>query len=207
MAKIEFYFDCSSPWTYLGISRIGDLARRNNAELHWRPVLVGGIFNQVNEQVYQNRANPDHPKYRYMRKDLMDWAAMQGVQIGWPTIFPVNAVKGMRAAIHALDEGKAEAFAMRLCHAYWGEDRDISQDAEVARVAAEVGLDGDATVAATADQAIKERLKDYTQQVVDRGGFGSPTIFINDTDMFFGNDRMDLIEWAVQGRPAGGPRR
>ena len=77
----------------------------------------------------------------------------------------------------------------------------------MARVAADVGLDGDATVAATADPAIKQRLKDHTQQVVDRGGFGSPTIFINDTDMFFGNDRMDLIEWAVQGRPAGGPRR
>ncbi|MDF1722711.1 MAG: 2-hydroxychromene-2-carboxylate isomerase [Minwuia sp.] len=207
MAKIEFYYDCSSPWTYLAISRIGDLARRNDAELYWRPVLVGGIFNQVNEQVYQNRANPDHPKYRYMRKDLMDWAAMQGLEINWPSIFPVNSVKGMRAAVHALDNGKAEEFAMRLCHAYWGEDRDISQDEVVASVADDVGLDGAATLAATADQAIKDRLKDYTQQVVDRGGFGSPTIFINDMKMFFGNDRMDLIEWTVQGRPTGGPRR
>ncbi|MEC9347565.1 MAG: 2-hydroxychromene-2-carboxylate isomerase [Pseudomonadota bacterium] len=205
MSAIEFYFDCSSPWTYLAITRIGDVARRTGATLDWKPILVGGIFNQVNKQVYENRANQSHPKMRHMRKDLLDWANYYGVQINWPTIFPINSVKGMRAGIYAADQGKAEAFAIALCAAYWGDNRDISQDDEVVKVAESVGLDGAAALAAANDPAIKERLKDNTQQVIDRGGFGSPTIFVNGTDMFFGNDRLELVEWAINGRkPAAG---
>lgn len=206
MPKLEVYFDCSSPWTYLCISNVGAVARRNDVEPIWRPVLVGGIFNQVNQQVYENRENPDRPKYRYMKKDLIDWAAFHGVRINWPSIFPVNAVKGMRACIAALDEGKVEPFALRLCDAYWGDDRDISQDEVIIDVANAVGLDGEAIVRRTAEPEIKERLKRYTQEVVDRGGFGSPTMFVDDTDMFFGNDRLVLLEWALQGKAPGAGR-
>lgn len=197
MAKLEVYFDCSSPWTYLAIAKIGDIARARGAELIWRPVLVGGIFNQVNQQVYENRANPDHPKYRYMRKDLLNWAHHHGVQINWPTIFPVNSVKAMRACIAALDDGKVEPFALEVCDAYWGRDLDISQDAVIAGCAEAVGLDAASIVERAGDPAIKQRLIDYTQQVVDRQGFGSPTFFVNDTDMYFGQDRLVLIDAAL----------
>lgn len=198
MAKLEVFFDCSSPWTYLAIAKIGDVARRNGAELVWRPILVGGIFNAVNQQVYENRANPDHPKYRYMRKDLMNWAGYHNVHIQWPSIFPVNSVKAMRACIAALDDGKVEEFAIEICDAYWGRNLDISQDEIVAACAEAAGLDAASILERTADQAIKDRLKDYTQQVIDRGGFGSPTLFINDDDMYFGQDRLPLIEAALQ---------
>jgi 2-hydroxychromene-2-carboxylate isomerase len=198
MARLEVFFDCSSPWTYLAIARIGDVARRNNAELIWRPVLVGGIFNQVNKQVYENRANPDHPKYRYMRKDLMNWADYHGVTINWPTIFPVNSVKAMRACIAALDDGKVESFALEICDAYWGRNLDISQDDVVAACAEAVGLDAASILDRCNDPGIKQRLKNYTQDVIDRAGFGSPTIFINETDMYFGQDRLPLIEAALQ---------
>lgn len=197
MAKLEVFFDCSSPWTYLAVAKIGDLARKHDAELIWRPVLVGGIFNQVNQQVYENRANPDHPKYRYMRKDLMNWAGYHDVHIVWPSIFPVNSVKAMRACIAALDDGKVEPFALEICDAYWGRNQDISQDDVVATCAQAVGLDAVSILARAGEPEIKERLKDYTQQVVDRGGFGSPTMFINGEDMYFGQDRLPLIDAAL----------
>lgn len=194
MPKLEVYFDCSSPWTYLCIAKVGDIARARGAELIWRPILVGGVFNQVNQQVYENRANPEHPKYRYMRKDLMDWARYHGVTVNWPTIFPVNAVKPMRACIAALDDGKVEPFALEICDAYWGRDLDISQDEVIAGCAKAVGLDGDSIVARTGEQDIKDRLKRYTQDVVDRGGFGSPTMFVDGDDMYFGQDRLPLLD-------------
>ena len=125
VAKLEVFFDCSSPWTYLAIAEIGDLARRTGAQLIWRPILVGGIFNQVNQQVYENRAKPDIPKYQYMLKDLSDWSRHRGVTINWPTVFPVNAVKAQRACIAALDDDKIEDFALAICAAYWGDDVDI----------------------------------------------------------------------------------
>ena len=194
MAKVEFFFDCSSPWTYLAIAEIGGLARRAGADLIWRPILVGGVFNQVNEQVYENRARPDSPKYRYMLKDLGDWSRHRGVAVNWPRIFPVNAVKAQRACIAALDDGKVEDFALAVSAAYWSDGVDISQDQAIIDCAAAVGLDGASVLARCADQTIKDRLKAYTQDVIDRGGFGSPTLFVDGGDMYFGQDRLTLLE-------------
>ena len=72
MRRIEFFFDCSSPWTYLAFHRIEAIARAGAAELSWRPILVGGVFNQVNASVYEQRANPTPAKLRYYGKDLAD---------------------------------------------------------------------------------------------------------------------------------------
>lgn len=199
MSTLEVYFDTSSPWTYLALTEIGDLARRCKAELIWRPILVGGIFNQVNQQVYENRANPGTPKYQYMLKDLQDWARHRGVPINWPSVFPVNAVKAQRACIAALDLGQTEHLALAICKAYWEDGEDISQDTPLARCCEIAGLDAAAILSACQDQAIKDRLRQHTQEVIDRGGFGSPTMFVNDKDMYFGQDRLALVEAALRG--------
>jgi len=96
---IEFFFDCSSPWTYLAFHNIQPLAKECDAEISWRPILVGGIFNTVNPSVYASRETPVPLKSRYMKKDLADWARSAGLAIKMPpTVFPVNSVKAMRAA-------------------------------------------------------------------------------------------------------------
>ncbi|MBD3647738.1 MAG: DsbA family protein, partial [Pseudomonadales bacterium] len=88
--KVEYFFDCSSPWTYLSFTRIEDICERHGAELEWKPVLVGGVFNAVNQSVYEQRANPVPAKAKYYQKDLQDWASFQGITIGAPPVFPVN---------------------------------------------------------------------------------------------------------------------
>ena len=72
MRRVEFFFDCSSPWTYLAFHRIEEVAA--GAQLEWRPFLVGGVFNTVNPTVYAQRASPTPTKPRYYGKDLADWA-------------------------------------------------------------------------------------------------------------------------------------
>ena len=57
MARLEFFFDCSSPWTYLAFHRVGEVAAEAGAELVWRPILVGGVFNAVNPRVYEQRGD------------------------------------------------------------------------------------------------------------------------------------------------------
>lgn len=198
MARLEFFFDCSSPWTYMAIAEVGALAKRTGAELEWKPVLVGGIFNEVNKQVYENRSNPSTPKYQYYRKDLADWTRHYGMKIGQPSVFPVNAVKAQRACIAALDDGRIEEFAMALCAAYWGEDVDISQDQAILDCAKTAGLDANSILIRSSAPAMKARLKAYTQDVIDRGGFGSPTMFVNGDDMYFGQDRLVLVEEALK---------
>jgi 2-hydroxychromene-2-carboxylate isomerase len=198
---IEFFFDCSSPWTYLAFHNIQPLAKEFGAEISWRPILVGGIFNTINPSVYATREKPVPAKLNYQKKDMADWARSAGLAIKMrPTVFPVNSVKAMRGCIHLAPEGKLVPFARAVFEIYWGEDKDISQDAVLTEVCQRVGVDPAKLLAGIGEQAIKDQLKANTDEVMARGGFGSPTIFIDKTDMYFGNDRMPLIREALARR-------
>ncbi len=198
MAKrLEFFFDCSSPWTYLAFVRVQDVVARTGAEIVWKPILVGGVFNAVNQEVYERRAKPEPRKTAYYFKDLQDWARLAGVAIGQPPVFPVNAVKAMRGALVAQDEGKLVAYSRAVFEAYWGKLEDISQLPVLARIAAEVGLEPSAFVARVDDAQVKERLRQNTEELIARGGFGSPTMFVDGVDMYFGNDRLPVVEAAL----------
>lgn len=197
MATLEFFFDCSSPWTYLAFSRIEGVIERTRAKVEWRPILVGGIFNSVNQTVYESRANPHPVKGRYYVKDLRDWARFCGIEIGQPPVFPVRAIDPMRAAIVALDEGKLVPFAWATFRAYWGDLKDISQPDVLAEICRTVGLDWQMVGHRIKEDDVKNRLRQNTEDVIARGGFGSPTMFVNKTDMYFGNDRLPLVEAAL----------
>jgi 2-hydroxychromene-2-carboxylate isomerase len=93
-------------------------------------------------------------------------------------------------------------FARAVFETYWGGDQDISKDEVLTEVCKSVGVDPQKFLAGIADQAIKDQLKANTDEVMARGGFGSPTIFIDKTDMYFGNDRMPLVREALQRRRA-----
>jgi 2-hydroxychromene-2-carboxylate isomerase len=114
----------------------------------------------------------------------------------------VNSVKAMRGCILLAPEGKLVEFARTVFEIYWGEDKDISQDAVLAEVCQRVGVDPAKFFEGIGRQAIKDQLKANTDEVMARGGFGSPTIFLDKTDMYFGNDRMPLIREALQRRKA-----
>ncbi len=198
MARLEFFYDCSSPWTYLAFDRIEGVARDTGAELIWKPILVGGVFNAVNPSVYESRERPVKAKVTYYAKDLQDWARRQGLRIGQPPVFPVNSVKAMRGAFYAEEEGKISPYSRAVFEAYWGDLRDISQEDVLREIVEAVGLDAETFFSKIADPAYKARLKANTDEVIARGGFGSPTLFVNGDDMYFGNDRLDLVRDALR---------
>ena len=194
--KLEFFYDCSSPWTYLAFSKIEEVAQRHNNELVWRPILVGGVFNAVNPSVYETRERPVKPKARYYAKDLQDWAHLYGLKIGQPKVFPVNSVKAMRGAFVAHEHGKISPYSRCVFEQYWGEDRDISKDEVLRDIVGKVGLDEKEYFTKIASPDYKDKLKRNTDELIERGGFGSPTMFV-DGEMFFGNDRLALVEHAL----------
>lgn len=199
---IECFFDCSSPWTWLAFRNLRKLSLELGEPVGWKPVLVGGIFNAVNPSVYQFRDKGVPAKQAYLRKDLQDWARHEGVTIVFPpSVFPVNSVKAMRACCWLLDRDAASAgmedFAEAVFKAYWGDDRDISQAPVLAEIAAGQGLDAAALLAGIATPEVKARLKAHTDEAIARGAFGSPTVFVADDDMYFGNDRLPLVREAV----------
>ena len=197
MKKIEYYLDCSSPWTYLSFRGILDLKRKKDFEIIWKPILVGGIFNSINPSVYESRKNPVKEKAAYSQKDLKDWSELREITINWPTIFPVNSVKAMRGAFYFIDKGGIEFYLEDVFQGYWTNGKDISDTDYLSSIAEENGGKALEYLEFISTDEAKQRLINNTQELIDRGGFGSPTFFLDDQDMFFGNDRIQLIEQRI----------
>ncbi len=201
---VEFFYDCSSPWTYFAFTRIIPLSERLQVPITWRPILVGGVFNAVNQEVYAAREKmfnaTNSRRLNYYLKDLTDWARLCGVRAEMPQGHPINSVKAMRGAFYAEEQDLLVPYSRAVFETYWGSDRpDISSDEVLATICDRVGLGQDGFFGAINDQCYKDLLRANTDELIERGGYGSPTIFINGEDMYFGNDRMELVEYRLKG--------
>ena len=195
MKKIEYYLDCSSPWTYLSFRGILELRKNKEFEIIWKPILVGGIFNSTNPSVYESRKNPVKEKLEYSQKDMADWAAERNIQFNWPKIFPINSVKSMRGSFYFLDKNQnIEEYLEKVFKAYWTEGKDISSNDCLKDIVTSLSASADDFMEFIDLPETKKRLVDNTQELMDRNGFGSPTFFLDTEDMYFGNDRIQLIE-------------
>lgn len=199
--KLEFFFDCSSPWTYLAFNNLPPIAARFETPILWRPFLVGGVFNEVNKAVYAARENPTKtPRSDYYAKDLADWALYSGLTIHFPPScgHPVNAVKVMRACIAVEPQGKLLPFAKAAFEALWRDERDLGKEEVVADICRTAGVDPHWLLAEIATPAIKDQLRANTDEAIARGAFGAPTFFLDGGDMYFGNDRVPLLAFALE---------
>lgn len=196
---IELFFDLTSPWTWLAVHNLVPMAQRHGAEIVWRPILVGGLFNTVNPSVYERRENPVPVKERYGAKDLGDWARLAGLEIHFPPAcgHPVNAVLAMRVALAMQARGKLEPFAFAAFDALWAHERDLAAPAVLTPLIAAQGEDPQTIFAEAQSDGIKAQLRTNTDELIARGGFGSPTMFVDSDDMYFGNDRLPLVEAAL----------
>ena len=193
---IEFYFDCSSPWTYLAFAEIVSFSQRHELEIDWKPVLVGGVFNTVNQDVYEFRKKPNLLKLNYSNEDLYLWSKVRGINISFPEVFPVNSVKAMRGCLFAIKEDQLVKFAEKVFQSYWSEGKDISQEDLLLDIAKNSNLNTEEFIKFISSQQAKELLINNTDELIKRGGFGSPTFFYKEK-MFFGNDRLHLLEEAI----------
>lgn len=203
--ELEFFYDCSSPWTYFAFTRIIPMAAELGVTIRWRPILVGGVFNAVNKELYRQRedafTNPGNQrKMNYYLKDMQDWARLCGVTAVMPPGHPISAVKAMRGCFYAEEQGLLVPYSREAFATYWGGDSpDISNDEVLAGICQRVGLDLEGFFNAINDQQYKDLLRANTDEVIERGAFGSPTIFIDGDDMYFGNDRLELVEARLRG--------
>lgn len=194
---IDFYFDFSSPYGYFASTRIEDIAARHEREVVWRPILLGAVFKVTGQQPL-----PTIPlKGSYAKHDLARSARLLGVPFKFPGKFPIAGQAPSRAYYWVADKDRAGAKKLvhALYHAYFAEDRDISSPEVTANVAAKMGHDRSAVLAALNDPAVKERLRTEVDAAIERGVFGSPYIVV-DGEPFWGSDRLDQLEkWLATG--------
>ena len=190
---IEFYFDCSSPWTYLAFTEILKLSQKYGIEVKWKPILVGGVFNAVNQDVYEFRRKPNLLKLNYSNDDLDLWSKVREISINFPKVFPVNSVKAMRGCLFAQKENMLVEYANNIFKAYWSDGVDISNEDMLLNIVKSSHLNTKKFIEFINSQQCKDLLKENTEDLIKNGGFGSPTFFYNNY-MFFGNDRLELFE-------------
>ncbi|MGV7122293.1 DsbA family protein [Sphingopyxis sp. 550A] len=199
-ARVEFFFDLSSPWTCLAFHNLPGVLERTGASATWRPILVGGVFNAVNPAVYAAREQTDNRRMEHSWKVLKDWARLAGVPMNFPSQWhPAKSIHAMRfCCVLEEDQDALVRFAGAAFASYFDRQENLDDPGVLEAVANAVGLDGAAIRAASTSDAVKARLRTNTEEVIARGGYGSPTIFVEDTDMYFGNDQLPLVEAALK---------
>ena len=188
---IDYYFEFSSPYSYLAASQLDWVFQQTGAEINIKPMVLGAVFKE------QGNAMPASvpAKGKYMFTDLKRWAARYQMPFRWPSVFPVNSILGHRAVLVAqreLDRQQAKQVMLTIYHSYWGEGIDIGDADELFAELDGAGFDAAKIIQGTQDPDIKQQLKDLTAEAVDRGVFGAPTFFVED-QMFWGNDRLDFL--------------
>ena len=196
MNELQFFFDFSSPFSYLAATQVEAVAARSGAVVRFRPFLLGALFKAVGTVDIPFFAMSE-PKRRHTATDLFRWADHYGVPFKWPSRFPMNTVKALRMVLQLPEEARP-AFVHAVNGAYWADDRDINDDATLVAIASGLGLDGAALLAGTKSDEVKAQLKTATDEAVRLGLFGAPTFMVGKL-LFWGQDRLPFVEKALQG--------
>jgi 2-hydroxychromene-2-carboxylate isomerase len=202
-ARVEFFYDLSSPWTYLAFTNLSGVLARTGAQAQLKPILVGGVFNAVNQSVYAAREATDSRKLKHSWRVLKDWAALAGADMNFPSQWhPAKSVNAMRMACALADDQAALLkFTSAAFESYFGRQENLDDPDMLVAVASSVGLDGEAMRQRSQSDEVKALLRANTEEVIERGGYGSPTIFVDGKWMYFGNDQLPLVEYRLRENP------
>ncbi len=202
---VDFWFDYSSPFAYLGATQIASVAAAAGATVRWRPMLLGGLFKDLGTPDVPLFAMPE-AKRVYLSREMNRWAHWWGVPFRFPGRFPIRTVAPLRLTL--LAGGAAPALAARIFAAAWVEDRDIADPTVLRTLAADAGVDP-MLVDRTGEPGVKQALVDATAAARAAGVFGAPTCVVHDPGgplLFWGQDRLELVDAALRGwRPSREP--
>ncbi|MBK8942693.1 MAG: 2-hydroxychromene-2-carboxylate isomerase [Polyangiaceae bacterium] len=191
--RLEFFFDFASTYSYLASTQLDAMAERAGAEILWRPMVLGAVFQGAGNDMPAKVA----AKAPYLLRDIERWAKHYGVPFKMSSHWPCPTIAAERLTLVADESGKGPAFAKAVFRAMWAEDRNINDEAELSKLLAEVGLDPAAALARSKSPEIKERLRTNTDLALSRGAFGAPAMFVGE-ELFWGNDRLHFVEDALK---------
>ncbi|MDH4248029.1 MAG: 2-hydroxychromene-2-carboxylate isomerase, partial [Deltaproteobacteria bacterium] len=199
---LQIFFDYNSPYSYIASTQIEALCRRCETQLQWVPFVLGGVFKE------RGVTPPFRLPYRvaYLNQDLEDLAAFYGIPYRHRTEFLFNPILSLRATL-AVPSGESRSRAVHaLFRGAFVEDQDLGQPNVVRSLLDQAGLDGPALVEAAGSPPVKEELKRNTDLALSKGLFGAPSFLLEDGKMFWGQDRMTVLEWYLKNRKgnAGG---
>ena len=198
MAEIEYFYAAHSGYAYLGSARFMAVAAAAGRRIAHRPMDLRRVVEQAGAVPIGQRSQA-HRDY-FFRREIDRWAEERAapVMAGTPTHHAHDITLPNCLLIAGVLQGHdVDRLAHGLLQSHWRDNADLADAATLARIAAAAGLDGDALVAASRAPTVMAQYEDNTQEAIQRSVFGSPTYFV-DGDMFYGQDRLEMVERALQ---------
>ncbi|MDO9564914.1 MAG: 2-hydroxychromene-2-carboxylate isomerase [Bradyrhizobium sp.] len=195
---VDYYMALTSPWTYLGCAPFEEIVRRHKVTVNIKPCKFGPIFEQTGGLPLPKRS-PQRRAYRMM--ELKRWREVRDVPlILEPKYFPCDDGVGTRLLIAAKLQGKDTLkLSEELGRAVWEREETLADPDHVASAARRAGLDAAALRAGGPSDAELDALHEqYTREAVAAGVFGAPSYVLPSGEIFWGQDRLELLERALK---------
>lgn len=195
---IDYYLSLNSPWTYIGSGPFAEIARRYGASVNVKPAKFGPIFEQTGGLPLPKRS-PQRQAYRMM--ELRRWREVRGLPLNVePKHFPCDDAAVTRLVIAAKLQGKdAHKLSLELGRAIWEREESFTDPAVIASSAQRAGLDAAALRAGgPSDTELDALYEQFTQEALKAGVFGAPSYVLPSGEIFWGQDRLDLLERALK---------
>ena len=192
---VTFFFDVHSPWSYLASTLIGPLAGRHGAPIVWRPVHLANLVVRIGGM---RPLDQTPARVAWYRQDIADRMAWHGLAYDPHPDYPLRPSRALRSCVYAAEQGRAGAFVTAVMRGYWFEKKDISNLAVLQAMADAAGLGPRSIADIVEDGRYRSAVAGNTDDAVARGVFGVPSFFF-DGKLFFGSDRMDLLDAALGG--------
>ncbi|MBO6506321.1 MAG: 2-hydroxychromene-2-carboxylate isomerase [Kordiimonadaceae bacterium] len=198
MSKLEFWFDFGSPNAYFVHKVLPEIEERLGVEFQRKPALLGGLFKSTGNQAPWMAFAGIPAKMEYMRKEIMRFVRHHGVtDFKMNPHFPINTLLVMRGAVAAHEKGELPAYMDCIMAAQWEQEKDTGNPEVVMEVLAAAGFDAAYYQEKVQDPDIKAGLATFTQEAIDLGLFGMPTMVVGD-EIFFGKDSLAAMEKEIE---------
>lgn len=197
MAKptLDFWFEFASTYSYPAAMRISPLAEAAGVAVRWRPFMLGPIFKEQGWTTSPFNLFP--AKGRNMWRDLERTCGTIGLPFVRPTTFPQNTLLAARVALVGLAEAWGEDYCRAIYRAEFAEGRTVEETETIASVLTALGLDAGAVLDRAQSNENRSQLRAHTEEAQRLGIFGSPSFVTADSELFWGNDRLEAaLNWA-----------
>jgi 2-hydroxychromene-2-carboxylate isomerase len=196
MSTLRFLFDFGSPNVYLAYKVLPEILKRTGCEVELVPCLLGGIFKATQNSSPIDRYADVPARRAYDMLEMERFVMRNQTPFLFNPFFPINTLILMRGAVVAMDGQFADRYMEVIMDAMWVEGLNLGDHEILEQRLRTGGLDGKAVLLDTGRQDVKDRLIENTERAVEKGVFGLPTFFIGD-DMYFGKDRLHMVEEAL----------
>ena len=183
--SIEFYFDFSSPYAYLGFKEIKKYEKKYPFQIRYMPIFLGGLHNSAGI----TPAAFNKVKSKYMIQDTKLVANKKNIKFNFNSYFPIKTVNFMRGAIIAKDNNYEKIYVEKIFDSIWRDGLNMNDNIIINKVLKNLDLNPNIFFGKVSDTKIKDKLKKLTNDALKKGIFGAPTYYVN-RKIFFGQDRL-----------------